>query len=245
MKRQNRAHTIFNFNENEGEMTTILIRTVIIYIFLLVIMRIMGKRQLGELEVSELVSTLLLSDIASLPITDQSIPLVYAIIPIITITTFEVTMSVLLTKVPFFKNLLSTRPAVLIHRGVIDRKEMMKNRISIDELLSELRQKNISDISEVDYAIIEQNGKMAVFPKRLHSQPTCEELGLKPTERGICHVLISDGRINRYGLSCTGKTEEWLFSILQTRKAFLKDVFLMTLDDSEKIHIIQRDGRIK
>jgi len=245
MKAKNHAHTIPNSKKKEGKMTTILIRTVIIYIFLLVIMRIMGKRQLGELEVSELVSTLLLSDIASLPITDQSIPLVYAIIPIIAITTFEVTMSILLTKVPFFKNLLSTRPAVLICRGVIDRKEMMRNRISIDELLSELRQKNVSDIAEVDYAIIEQNGKMAVFPKRLYSQPTSDELGLQPTERGICHVLISDGRINRHGLSCTGKTEEWVLRILKERRTCLKEVFLMTLDDSEKVNIIQKDGRIK
>ncbi|MBO5305436.1 MAG: DUF421 domain-containing protein [Clostridia bacterium] len=226
-------------------MTTILIRTVIIYIFLLTIMRIMGKRQLGELEVSELVSTLLLSDIASLPITDQSIPLVYAIIPIVTITTFEVVMSVLLTKVPFFKNLLSARPAVLIQKGVVDRKEMMKNRISIDELLSELRQKDISDITEVDYAIIEQNGKMTVFPKRLHAQPTSKELGLAPMERGICHVLISDGRINRHGLSCTGKSEEWVIGVLKKQKTSLKEVFLMTLDDSDRVNVIQRNGIMK
>ncbi len=226
-------------------MTTILIRTVIIYIFLLTIMRIMGKRQLGELEVSELVSTLLLSDIASLPITSQAIPLVYAIIPIITITAFEVIMSVLLTKVPFFKNLLSTRPAVLIRQGVIDRKEMMKNRISIDELLSELRQKSISDITEVDYAIIEQNGKMTVFSKRLYSQPTSEELGLSPKEHGICHVLVSDGRINRHGLICTNKTEEWVLCALKERQTPLKEVFLMTLDDSEKVNVIQRSGNTK
>ena len=128
-------------------MATLLIRTVIIYIFLISIMRLMGKRQLGELEVSELVSTILLSDIASLPITDQAIPLMYAVIPIITITAFEVSMSLLLAKTRFFKNILSARPAALIQKGRIDKKEMMKNRISIDELLSELRQQGISDIS--------------------------------------------------------------------------------------------------
>ncbi len=226
-------------------MTTILVRTIIIYIFLISIMRLMGKRQLGELEVSELVSTILLSDIASLPITDQAIPLMYAIIPIIAITAFEVGMSVLLTKVRFFKNILSARPAVLIRHGILDRKEMMNNRISIDELLSELRQKGISDITEVDYAIIEQNGKMTVLPKRLYSQPTREELGLSPTECGICHILISDGKIDRHGLSCTNKTEDWVLHILNKQQTKLTEVFLMTLDDAGKSNIIKRSELIQ
>ncbi len=221
-------------------MTTLLIRTVLIYIFLISVMRLMGKRQLGELEVSELVSTILLSDIASLPITDQSIPLIYAILPIITITAFEVTMSLLLTKLRFFKNILSARPSVLIRKGRIDQKEMLKNRISIDELFSELRQQGVSDISEVEYAIIEQNGKMTVLPKRLHSQPTFEDLGLSPKERGICHILISDGRIDRHGLKSTNKTEVWLTKTLRKHDTTLGEVFLMTLDDSGKSNIIKR-----
>ena len=226
-------------------MTTILIRTIIIYIFLLTIMRLMGKRQLGELEVSELVSTLFLSDIASLPITNPSIPLVYAVIPIITITTFEIGMSILLTKVPFLKNLLSARPGVLIKHGKIDQKEMMRNRISLDELLSELRQKNISNLDEVDYAIIEQNGKMSVLPKRQHAQPTREELGISITECGICHILISDGRIDRHGLVSTGKNKAWLTQTLNENKLTLKEVFLMTLDDANTINIIKRSRNDK
>ena len=226
-------------------MATLLIRTVIIYIFLISIMRLMGKRQLGELEVSELVSTILLSDIASLPITDQAIPLMYAVIPIITITAFEVGMSLLLTKTRFFKNILSARPAALIQKGHIDKKEMMKNRISIDELLSELRQQGLSDINEVEYAIIEQNGKMTVLPKRRYTQPTYEDLGLSPKECGICHVLVSDGKIDRYGLKTTNKTEEWLLHTLKKQNTNLGDVFLMTLDDAGQINIIKRSELIQ
>ena len=225
-------------------MTTILIRTVIVYIFLLVIMRLMGKRQLGELEVSELVSTLLLSDIASLPITNQAIPLAYALIPIITITSFEVAMSFFLTKIPFFKRILSSRPGILIRGGVIDKKEMIRNRISIDELISELRQKDISDISEVEYAIIEQNGKMSVLPKRLHAQPTCEELGINPPEHGICHILVSDGKIDKHGLCATHKDQKWLSRTLAAHKTKLTDVFLMTVDDADKVNIIKRSDII-
>ncbi len=226
-------------------MTTLLIRTVLIYIFLISIMRLMGKRQLGELEVSELVSTILLSDIASLPITDQAIPLLYAVIPIVTITAFEVGMSLLLTKVRFFKNILSARPAALIRKGRIDKKEMMKNRISIDELLSELRQQGLSNINEVEYAIIEQNGKMTVLPKQRYSQPTYEDLGLLPKERGICHVLISDGRIDRYGLKITNKTEDWLLHTLNEQSTRPDEVFLMTLDDSGQTNIIKRSELIQ
>lgn len=226
-------------------MTTLLVRTVIIYLFLISIMRLMGKRQLGELEVSELVSTILLSDIAALPITDPAIPLMYAVIPIITITAFEVGMSLLLTKVRFFKNILSARPAMLIQKGRINKKELLNNRISIEELLSVLRQQGVADVSEVEYAILEQNGKMTVLPKRLYSQPTCEDLGLCPKESGICHILISDGKIDRHGLQTVGKNEEWLARTLKSQSIAPHEVFLMTLDDAGQSNIIKRSQLIE
>ena len=222
-------------------MAILLIRTIIIYIFLLITMRLMGKRQLGELEISELVSTLLLSDIASLPITNQEIPLTYAIVPILTITVFEIASSLLLTKVPRLKDLLSTRPSIVIRKGKIDKRELLRNRISVDELISELRQKNITDITEVDYAIIEQNGKMTVLPKAEYAQPTCRDLGIEVACRGLCHILVSDGNINEYGLQLTGKSRAWLDDTLRQQKKKLQNIFLMTLDDSETVRIIDKD----
>ena len=221
-------------------MTNIFARTVIIYIFLLTIMRLMGKRQLGELEVSELVSTLLLSDIAALPITDPDIPLVFAIIPIILITAFEVTLSVLLTRFPAIKNLISARPSALINKGRIDRKEMAKNRISIDELFSELRQKDVADISEIEYAILEQNGKITVVKKQLYSPATLNDLGIKAKECGIPHIIIADGRIDKHGLGQVKKDTGWLEAYLRARKLSLSEVYLMTVDDSDTINIIKR-----
>ena len=226
-------------------MTTILIRTVIIYVFLISIMRLMGKRQLGELEVSELVSTIILSDIASLPICDQDIPLSYAIIPIITITFFEVSMSFLLTKVPGLKKLISASPSIVINKGKLNRRELSKNRISLDELLSELRQKNITDIEEVEYAIIEQNGKMTVIPKAKFSPPRAIDLGITSKESGLCHIIISDGHIDKYGLQRMKKTKKWLNALLQKHKVESKDVFLLTLDDSEKLTLIKRSDTIQ
>ena len=226
-------------------MTNILLRTIIIYLFLITIMRLMGKRQLGELEVSELVSTLLLSDIAALPITDQNIPLIYALIPIILITTFEISLSVLLTKAPMLKSLVSPRPSALIRKGKIDAKEMSRNRISIDELFSELRQKDVSDISDVEYAIMEQNGKITVIKKRASSPPTLKDIGISTEECGICHIIIADGKIDKHGLTQSKKSHEWLTGYLSAKKLTPSDVYIMTIDDAEKIKIIKRSDLIQ
>ncbi len=222
-------------------MFILLIRTVIIYIFLLITMRLMGKRQLGELEISELVSTLLLSDIAALPITNQEIPLTYAIVPILSITAFEIITSLALTKMPRLKSIFSTRPSIVIRKGRIDKGELLKNRISLDELISELRQKNITDISDVQYAIIEQNGKMTVIPKAMQAAPTRNDLGLPVTETGICHIVISDGIINRHGLNITGKSREWLNDLLKKAKKDPKRIVLMTISDNDEVRIIEED----
>lgn len=221
-------------------MITLLFRTIIIYIFLLITMRLMGKRQLGELELSELVSTILLSDIASLPITNEEIPLSYALVPILTITTFEILSSFALTKFPRLKGLFSTRPSMVIQRGIINKKELLRNRISIDELLSELRQKNVTDITQVDYAIIEQNGKMTVIPKAAYASPTREDLQIESKDVGLCHVIISDGVVNRHGLLSSQKNAEWLNNVLKKSKKNKDEIFLLTIDDAEKIKIIEK-----
>jgi uncharacterized membrane protein YcaP (DUF421 family) len=222
-------------------MLILLTRTILVYIFLLITMRMMGKRQLGELEISELISTLLLSDIAALPITNQEIPLAYAFVPILAITTFEITTSLLLTKIPKLKNILSPRPSMLIRKGRIDKKELLKNRISIDELITELRQKGITDITEVEYAIIEQNGNMTVIPKSGYAPPSRLDLGIKKPEGGLCHIIIADGVINDYGLHFTNKSRDWLNRLLKKEKKTPKEIFLMTLDDNDTVQIIEQN----
>ena len=166
-------------------MLTILLRTLIVYVILIVTMRLMGKRQLGELEISELVTTLLISEIASLPIVEQKLPLVYAVVPLVTILTLEVALSILLLKCPRLKNVASSRPSILIRGGKIDQGEMRKSRISIDELISEVRQAGFSTLDEIDYAIVEQNGKISILPKKRAQPPTAEELGRPAKENGI------------------------------------------------------------
>ncbi len=223
-------------------MLTILIRTVIVYVILIGTMRMMGKRQLGELEVSELVTTLLISEIATLPIGNPNIPIVYAVIPLVTILTMEVTLSVILLKCPKLKNLASTRPSILIRHGKLDQKELQRIRISIDELISEIRQAGLSSLSEVDYAILEQNGKISVIPKKSAQPLTAKDLGIRVSESGILHALIEDGVINRYNMDQLRKSEEWLRAKLAERALMPQDIFFLGIDDGGALYWIEKEN---
>lgn len=226
-------------------MLTILLRTVIIYIILISAMRIMGKRQIGELEVSDLVTTLLLSEIATLPIENQEIPVMYAVIPIITLLTIEVISSVISFKSPKIRGFLNAKPSILISQGKINQRELRNSRIAIDELISEIRLNGISDIKEVEYAILESSGKLTVIPKIEFSQPKMQDLKIKAEETGLAHIIISNGTVNDYNLNYLGKSRTWLDSVLKKQNTVANDVFLMTANDKSETNIIKKEKPIK
>ncbi len=223
-------------------MLTILLRTVLVYVLLVATMRLMGKRQLGELEVSELVTTLLVSEIASLPIVDKNIPLAYALIPLVTVLSLEVALSMVLIKFPKLKSLASARPSVLIRHGKLDQKEMQRIRISIDELISEVRQAGISSLEDVDYAILEQNGKISILARKAAQPPTAKDLQLSAAESGIVHVLIQDGCVDRYNLELMGLDDEWLAQTLAKKELRTKEVFFLGRDDAGNLYWIKKEG---
>ncbi|MBQ9113082.1 MAG: DUF421 domain-containing protein [Clostridia bacterium] len=222
-------------------MATILIRTAIVYVLLTAAVRFMGKRQIGELEVSDLVTTLLISEIASLPITDSSIPLSHAVIPIIVLVAFEICSSALTVLFPRIKGLFTARPATLIKNGKLCRRSMIDSRISLDELISELRQNGYVDINEVLYAILEKNGKITIVPKARYTLPDCEQLQVKTTERGIFHIVIDNGTVNAHGLSEVGLTRSQLDSKLESKGRSVKDIYLMMINDSGDERIICKE----
>ncbi|OKZ72647.1 MAG: hypothetical protein BHV88_01160 [Clostridiales bacterium 41_12_two_minus] len=226
-------------------MLTILLRTVIIYIILISTMRIMGKRQIGELEVSDLVTTLLLSEIATLPIENQEIPVMYAVIPIITLLTIEVISSVISFKSPKIRGFLNAKPSILISQGKINQRELRNSRIAIDELISEIRLNGISDIKEVQYAILESSGKLTVIPKIQFSQPKMQDLKVKAEETGLAHIIISNGTVNDYNLNYLGKSRTWLDSVLKKHNTVANDVFLMTANDKSETNIVKKAKAIK
>lgn len=204
-------------------------------------MRILGKRQLGELEVSELITTILLSEIATMPIANQDIPISYAIIPLITIVMFEVTLSFISSRSPALKNLLSSPPSTLIYDGKINQCELKKNRISPEELISELRIKNITNVSHVKYAILEQNGMLSIIPKIQFQQPTLKQLNLQDKEEGIVHMIISQGTWNEYNLKLLNKSKVEFEKHLKKKNVNINDIFLMTVDDNNTIDLIVKE----
>ena len=203
-------------------MLTLLIRTLLIYAVLIAIMRLMGKRQLGELEITDLVTTLLISEIASLPLTEESIPLHHAIIPVLTLALLEVGASALLLKLPAVKRLLMPRPTLLLLHGVPNRTAMKKARLSCEELLSQLRLKEIYDPQDVAFAVMEPNGQISVIPEAEGTLPS----------RGMLRLIISDGGINHENLRSIGKDTAWLEAYLK-RKGYLPRQVFMLLSDGE------------
>ena len=151
-------------------MTVIFFRTVIIYLILLLVLRLMGKRQIGELQPSELVTTLLLSQIASQPILAQNVPIAYGVIPVCIVVCLEVILSFIMTRVPFLKRLFVGKPSILINKGKMDTKELMRVRVTVEELMSELRSHGVGDPADVYYAVMEENGSISVLLSRIRDR---------------------------------------------------------------------------
>lgn len=222
-------------------MLIILIRTLIVYFSLILTMRLMGKRQIGELEVTDLVTTLLLSEIASLPITNREIPIAYAIIPMVTLLTLEICSSVILVRLPRLRSLVSSRPSVIIRNGILDQRVLSGLRISIDELMSEVRQQGLSDLAQVECAILEKNGKLTVLPKPAFSPPTAKDLGLNPPRDRLMHVVFRNGSISREGLELINKNRNWLEAELQKKNLRLDDLFCVMANEDGNLYWILRE----
>lgn len=146
-------------------MTAILIRTVLAYFILMLIVRLMGKRQIGELQMTEFISAILLSEIAALPLTDRDIPLLYGILPLCVIGSFEVILALLCRKYAPIRHLLEGKPIELVHAGQYIEQNLTKTRISREEIDAQIRNNGFASIAEVDRVILEQTGKMSVLPK--------------------------------------------------------------------------------
>ena len=221
-------------------MVTVLLRTVIIYTMLIGALRFMGKRQIGELEISELVTTLLISEIASLPIENSEYPILYAIVPIVTLLFVEILSSFLLIRFPLLKHLFSSRPTVLIKNGTPIEKELLRVRISPEELISSLRQKGVTEIGDVEYAILEPNGQLSVI-ERSGVRPLCaDDLGLSLKERGITHILISNGRIDRYNEKMLKNGRALIKKALSDEGCRKKEVLLLLVNDLGEITLIKK-----
>lgn len=211
-------------------MASIFFRIVLIYFFLSLTLKLMGKRQLGELEVSELVSTLLISEVAAIPIDDPDLPLLNALIPILFILSAEILLSSVKNRSEKLKRLIEGQPVYIIYKGKIRQKVLEDNRISVNELLSELRVLGIADISAVAYAILEQSGKLSVT-LRADCQPITKEGLTQTSDPGIAHLIVADREVNEENLKALGYNRAWLDGVFSRYGVKLSEVFLLTVDD--------------
>jgi len=221
-------------------MLNVFIRTIIIYFSLMFTIRLMGKRQIGELQLPEFIITFLLSEIASVPITDPEKELSSALLPMIFLMLIELAVSFILMKSNFLRKIFTGTPSVLVLRGELLINELKKNRIEIEELLAAMRQNGCASLKEVRYAILEVNGKISIIPNRADSPANLSDFGIEPTEPGIDHPLILDGVIVQENLTLTGWDERRLRRELKKRKLSLDNVFLLTIDDCENISVISK-----
>ncbi len=224
-------------------MSVILIRTILIYAMLTIVMRLMGKRQLGELQVSELISTLVLSEVAATPIVDPNIPILYALLPVGVILALEVILPELFFHFPALRKWIEGTPCFLIHNGKICQRELRKNRITPAEFLASLRTAGISDPSQVNFAILEASGMISVFRHAADEPPTASDIQLTVQDSGIAHILISDGRLNHSTLNGLNLRESDIHAYLRRYHRPLKDVYLLTRDDSGNYRLIWREPK--
>lgn len=220
------------------------IRTILLYIVIILAIRIMGKRQIGELQTSELVVTLLISDIAAIPMQNTEQSLLSGIVPILILIVCEIIISFLMLKRAGFRRIICGKPIVIISDGKINQSEMHRLRMSTEDLSEELRQQGIFNIEDVGFAIVETNGKLSVLKKPEKDIPTAEELGIKTNDKGLEVVVISDGEISKYSLKICGLNRDWLFDILKKENIELNDVFLMIANGQGEYKIIEKERKI-
>lgn len=225
-------------------MITAFLRTVILYFLIMVGLRLMGKRQIGELEPSELVLTMMLSDLATVPMQDFGIPLLAGVIPILTLLSLSMLLSQISLQHLKFREIMCGTPAVLIRNGEVQQKVMQENRYTLDELLEELRQQGYTSVSEVKYAVLENSGQLSILPWAKKQPPTAEQLGLDVSDDvTLPTILINDGRLLRKNLSSLGKDSKWLQKILlQNQLSSPQQVFLLTIDEQGETLCIKKDN---
>lgn len=224
-------------------MITAFARTVILYFLIMLGLRLMGKRQIGQLEPSELVLTMMISDLATVPMQDFGIPLLAGVIPILTLLALSMLLSQISLYNLRFRALVCGRPAVLIRKGRLEQETMRKNRYTLDELLEELRAHGFSCISEVKYAVLENSGQLSILPWPSQQPLTAAQLNLDPADTVTLPViLINDGRILQRHLAACGKDEVWLRQALQKEGlSSPQEAFLLTLDEQDQVFCVKKE----
>ena len=223
-------------------MFTTFIRTIIMYFFVVLTLRLLGKRQIGELEPSELVVTIVISEVAAMPIQDTSESLVSSLVVIFLLLILEVLLSFGAYKSFAARKLFYGTPSVFYEKGIINQKEMKKQRFNLNDLMECVRNTGATSLSEVDFVIMETNGNVSVIPKTENRPVELADIGLSAAPVELSYILIDNGAINKNNLKRLGYNETWLEKQLKSKKiANSSEVFCMTADKSGEVVIITNE----
>ena len=216
-------------------------RTVILYVALIAVIRLMGKRQIGQMEPSEFVVTMLVANLAAIPMQEEDMPLLSGLVPMLIVLIMELTFSYLSMKSVRLRKLLCGKPVILIENGKVIQKNLRRTLVTLDELSGHLREKDVLDIQAVQYAILETNGNLSVFPYPSELPASAGDTGIKPSARSLPVTVISDGRLLQENLKKAKKDGAWLRKVLHERSASVDGTFLLTVDGKDHIYYIPKE----
>jgi len=217
------------------------LRTLLLYMVLILVIRLMGKRQIGQMEASEFVVTMLVANLAAIPMQDSGIPFYSGLVPILTVLGAELVLSWLILKSVGLRRLLCGKPVILIENGHLLQENLRKTRVTLDELMGHLREKDVLDLRAVQFAILETNGNLSVFPFPKERPASAREAGIQAKPQYLPITLIGDGYLFRENLVLSGKDEAWLSRVLQDHAATLEETFLLTVDGAGKLLFLRKE----
>lgn len=210
-------------------------RTIVLYLVLFFCIRLMGKRQIGQMEPSEFVVTMLVANLASIPMEEDGIPLLAGVVPMLTVLGMELVLSGATLRSIRLRKLLCGKPVILIENGRILQQNLRATRVTLDELTGHLREKDVLDIRSVQYAILETNGNLSVFPFPAEEPPSAREAGIHPKDRFLPVTVISDGKLLRQNLQYAAKDEHWVHKTLGEYRASIAGTWLLTVDKADNV----------
>ena len=225
-------------------MVTTLFRTIILYLVVIFSLRIMGKRQIGELQPGELVITILISECAAAPIQDLNRPVISGIVAIFSLVILEIVFSFLTLKLPFFRKMIDGTPVIVIDNGKINQKTMKKLRLSIEDLTNTLRQKGYFNLEDIAYCIVETDGNLIILPTPKQTPATAQMVGYKQDNQGLPCIIVADGKINRNFLKQCNMTVEEVEIILKKEKTPLHEVFILTANRNKQYTLVRKDDAV-
>ncbi len=216
-------------------------RSLLLYSLLILVIRLMGKRQIGQMEPTELVVTMLVADLASIPMQDGGIPLLSGIIPIVTVLGMELVLSTVSLQSVRLRKFLCGKPVILIENGKILQRNLRRTRVTLDELIGHLRQKDILDLNSVQFAILETNGNLSVFPYPKEKPASAKDAGIQTKPQRLPVTIISDGKVLYDNLQLAKKDRHWLRRVLATKNTTPEKVWLLTVDAGDHMVLLDKE----